>query len=335
MLRSFAALGKKYVYKMAIDEVKMEILKRVYILFALSLLPVSVSFGQVESFIFQGVDRQYRIHNEQAASEGTAPVVVHLHGLRNRERMEKGRETLDLIGWKPLEETAVKNGFVLVQPAAYWGQWNLFTGLDNTRLDNGEEFDDIGYVFGVVDKLIREGLADRKRIYVSGISDGATMLVRLLCHPDSPFAAAVHLVGSMPESYQQDCNPARPTPFMAIAGTTDRILFYDGRIYPYGRSLSIPELMEFWRLKHGCTGQAYELLPDRDPDDSSRVVSITWNGCTIDGAVKQLRVEGGGHAVPGFNPVPDSRRERWGGHNRDIESAVEVWKFVNKFTMSL
>lgn len=320
---------------MAVDKAKMKIIMKAYILLTLSLLPVSGCFGQIESFIFQGVDRKYRIHNDQAASDSVAPVVVHLHGLRYRKEVEKGRDTFDHIAWKPLEKAAVKNGFVLVQPAAYWGQWNLLPGLDNTKLVSGEEFDDIGYIFGVVDKLIRKGVADRNRIYVSGISDGATMIIRLLCHPDSPFAAAVHIVGTMPENYQPECRSARPIPLMAIAGTNDRILFYDGRIYPFGRSLSIPELMEFWRLKHGCTGQSYGLLPDRDQNDSSRVMSVTWTGCTLDGAVKLLRAEGGGHAVPSFKPVPESRRDRWGGHNRDIESAVEVWKFVNKFTLSL
>ena len=311
----------------------MAFIMRAYFLLALTLLPVSVSFGQVESFVFQGVDRQYRIHNDQAASDGAAPVVVHLHGLRYREEVEKARQKFDHIAWKPLEEVAVDNGFVLVQPAAYWGQWNLITGLNNTRLDSGEELDDVGYIFSVIEKLVREGVADRNRIYISGISDGATLIIRLLCHPDSPFAAAVHIVGTMPESYQPDCRSVRPTPLMAIAGTNDRILFYDGRIYPFGRSMSIPELMEFWRLKHSCTGQSYEQLPDREQDDNSRVLSVTWTGCTIDGAVKLLRAEGGGHAVPSFTPVPESRRDRWGGHNRDIESAVEVWKFVKKFTL--
>lgn len=312
----------------------MKIKMRAYLLLIVLLLVVNSSYGQVESFIHQGVDRQYRVHNVQAASKGAAPVVVHLHGLRYRDEVEKGRETFDHIAWKALEEVATENDFLLVQPAAYWGQWNLFSGLPNTKLNNGEEFDDIGYIFGVIDKLINEDLVDKNRIYVSGISDGATLIIRLLCHPDSPFAAAVHLVGSMPESYKRDCTPERLTPIMAIAGTTDRILAYDGKIYPYGRSLSIPELMEFWRLKHGCKGQTFQLLPDRDSDDNSRVMSVDWTGCAIDGAVKLLRVEGGGHAVPSFTPVPESRRDRWGGHNRDIESAAELWDFVRKFTMN-
>ncbi len=307
---------------------------RAYFLLILSLLTVTGCFAQVEPFIHQGIDRQYRIHNAEAASKGTAPVVVHLHGLRYREEVEKGRKTFDHIAWKPLEKVADKNGFVLVQPGAYWGRWNLFPELDHIRLDNGEEFDDIGYIFGVVDELINEGLADRNRIYVSGISDGATLIIRLLCHPDSPFAAAVHIVGSFSERYQANCETKNPTPFMAIAGTTDRILRYDGGISPFGRSLSIPEVMEFWRLKHGCSGQTYNLLPDRDPDDSSRVMSVTWTGCAIDSAVKLLRVEGGGHVVPSYTPVPVSRSERWGGHNRDIESAEEVWNFVNKFSLN-
>jgi poly(3-hydroxybutyrate) depolymerase len=44
-----------------------------------------------------------------------------------------------------------------------------------------------------------------------------------------------------------------------------------------------------------------------------------------------LRVEGGGHTRPSYDPVSDDWRERAGGHNRDIESAEEVWRFLSQF----
>ncbi len=298
------------------------------------LLPLTACAAKVESFIHQGIDRQYRIHNVKAASDGAAPIVIHLHGLRYVDEVKQGRKTFDHVAWKPMEKVAEDNGFVLVQPGAYWGRWNLFPGLDHTKLENGDDFDDDGYIFGVVDELIRKGVADKNRIYVSGISDGATLVIKLVCHTDSPFAAAVHLVGSLPDQYMADCKSAKPTPFMAIAGTTDRILPYDGRLSQYGRSLPIPELMEFWRLKHKCTGQSYDLLDDRDTEDQSRVLAVTWTGCSTDGAVKLLRAEGGGHVVPSYTSVPEGRVKRWGGHNRDIESAAEVWRFVSKFSLN-
>ena len=118
---------------------------------------------------------------------------------------------------------------------------------------------------------------------------------------------------------------------MVIAGTTDRILPYDGGLFPEGRDVSIPEIMEHWRIKHGCKEQKFEFLKDRDLEDNSRVQSITWTKCDREDTVKLLRIEGAGHAVPSFAPVSDAWSQRGGGHNRDIESAEEVWAFVKKF----
>jgi len=72
------------------------------------------------------------------------------------------------------------------------------------------------------------------------------------------------------------------------------------------------------------TLQAAELLENRAPDDASRVRLVTWTGCTREGAVKLLRAEGGGHAVPSFAPVSGGWRKHGGGHNRDTESAEEA-----------
>ena len=59
-----------------------------------------------------------------------------------------------------------------------------------------------------------------------------------------------------------------------------------------------------------------------------------WTGCAREGAVKLLRVEGGGHIPPSFEPVSDDWRERAGGHNRDIDSADEAWRFLSGFRTS-
>ena len=89
--------------------------------------------------------------------------------------------------------------------------------------------------------------------------------------------------------------------------------------------------MEHFRLLHGCTGQASDLLYDRDSGDDSRVLEVVWSGCAVENAVRLLRVEGGGHNAPSFEPLPDSWRDWAGTHNRDIESADEIWAFLRQF----
>lgn len=135
----------------------------------------------------------------------------------------------------------------------------------------------------------------------------------------------------MYQKHRDDCAARSPPPILVIAGTNDRILPYDGWILKTGREISIPETLAHFRLLHGCTGQEWQFLEDRAPSDNSRVREVTWTGCTRKGAVKPLRVEGGGHPRPSPDPVSKSWLERAGGHNQDIDSAEAIWKFLRQF----
>ena len=289
--------------------------------------------AEIYSLELQSINRLYRLHNTEITKTGPAPLVVSIHGYRGREQAIKDRSKLSAIVWDKLDEVALREGFVVANPAAHWGQWSLFRGLKNTKLEDGQDIDDVGFIFKMVDNLIEEGIADPERIYLTGFSDGAIMSYRLLCEPASPFAAAVPTAGTMSEKHSNHCASETPTPLMVIAGTNDLILPYDGWIYKAGREISIPETMEFWRLRHGCARQKTKLLDDVNKADNSRVRLVEWTECIQEGAVKLLRVEGGGHTSPSYDPVSENWLKKAGGHNQDIESADEVWKFFNVFRL--
>ena len=59
----------------------------------------------------------------------------------------------------------------------------------------------------------------------------------MLCLAETPFAAAAPMSGTMYYKHRDDCAALAPPPLMVIAGTTDRILPYDGWIFPGGREL--------------------------------------------------------------------------------------------------
>ena len=296
--------------------------------------PYAARAAEVRSVALQGIERHYWLHNAEAAAAAPVPVVVHLHGLRGEDEAIAGRSDYGEHEWSPLDSAASAEGFAVVYPTAYRGQWSMFDGLSRAALEDGTPIDDVGFIFAAVEQVADAGIADLDRVYLSGISDGAIMAYRLLCQPASPFAAAVPLVGTMAEAHRDACAAAYVPPIMVIAGTNDRILPYDGWLFPTGRELSVPETLEHWRRLHGCDGQDARFLDDREPADDSRVLEVTWTGCARDGAVKLLRVEGGGHSVPRFRPVSDEWRQRSGGHNQDIESAEEVWRFVSQFRRS-
>ena len=287
--------------------------------------------GETRSLGHQDVERLFLLHNAEAAAVSPAPLIVFLHGFRKKDEMLAAGTDLSSLDWGALNRVAKREGFVVAYPAARLGQWNLFDGLRNTALEDGRPQDDVGFIFAVIQRLIDEGLADPQRVYLSGFSDGAIMSYRLLCLAATPFAAAAPMGGTMYQKHRDHCAANAPPPLLVIAGTNDRILPYDGWIFRNGREVSIPETMEHFRLLHGCSGQEAELREDREPGDGSRVREIRWTGCAQEGVVVLLRVEGGGHTRPSYDPVSDDWRERAGGHNHDIESPEEVSRLLSLF----
>ena len=287
--------------------------------------------GEARTLEHQGIERHYYLHNIEATASAPVPLVVSLHGYRDTEQALTERNDLSQIAWGSLDRVASREGFIVAYPHAWLGHWSLFEGLPNMALDDGRTVDDVGLVARMIARLVDEGLADAERVYLTGFSDGAIMSYKLLCTAEMPFAAAAPGGGTMYQGHRDTCAATAPTALMVIAGTDDRILPYDGWLFPTGRELSIPETIEHFRLLHGCTGQGHRLLDDRNTGDGSRVLEVVWTGCGTPNAVKLLRVEGGGHNWPSLEPLPGAWRGWSGTHNRNIESAEEIWAFLRQF----
>jgi polyhydroxybutyrate depolymerase len=295
----------------------------------LVLMASSAVAGEDRSLSWQGIERQYRLHNQQPDA---APAVVYLHHRHSEAGAIEARANLSLLAWNRLDAVSRAEGFVTVTPAAIKGFWNHTPGLgDLVEHPEIGEVDDVGFVFALVDHLIAAGIAEPERVYVTGISNGAILSYRLLCTEGNPFAAAVPVVGNMPDYLLTSCADIPPTPVMLIAGTKDRIVPYDGWIYRHGRYISVPEVMEFWRQRQGCKEQRWKLFEDSVLEDNSRPVRVWWTGCDRDFAVELIRVEGGGHTTPSPKPVSEDWLKRAGGHNQDIDAAVLAWRFMQRF----
>ena len=287
--------------------------------------------GRARTLEHQGVARHFYLHNAESAAAAPVPLVVSLHGYRGTDQALAERDELSQIAWEPLSRVADRERFIVAYPHAWLGRWSSSEGLENITLEDGRTVDDVGFVFGMIERLVDEGLVDPERVYLTGFSDGAIMSYKLPCTAEAPFAAAAPAAGTMYQKHRDTCAATVPIPLLAIAGTNDRSVPYDGWLFPTGREISIPETMEHFRLLHACTGQKTDLLYDRDAEDNSRVREVVWTGCGTPNAVKLLRVEGGGHNWPSLEPIPAAWRGWSGTHNRDIESAEEIWAFLRQF----
>ena len=195
--------------------------------------------------------------------------------------------------------------------------------------------DDFGFLSKLIDALIEAKLADPKRVYVSGTSQGGFMTYSLTCGLSEKIAAAAALIASMTDAQIELCKPARAVPLMVIGGTNDRIVPYDGWLTSDDRLTSVPETLEFWRRKHGCKAQKAAMLPARkqSADNRTRTVLVEWLGCKADGGLRLYRVKGGGHTLPSVDPISEDALKGFGARNGDIETSEEVWTFVKRWSL--
>ena len=275
----------------------------------------------------QGIKRHALIVNAGDEKQAARPLLVILHGRRDANEANRTSPDLDAL--------AAREGFVLAYPAAINGKWNYVGEAKGHSTVGGVIADDLGFLTKLIDGLEAAKLADPKRIYVSGASQGGFMAYSLICALPNKFAAAAALIASMTEAQITLCKPARPVPLMVIAGTNDNNVRYDGWLTLDDRLTSVPETLEFWRRQHGCTGQKATMLPKQatNPDDRSRTLLVEWSGCKSEGGLRLYRVQGGGHNLPSTKPQPEEERKRFGLRNGDFETSEEVWRFFKPWTL--
>ena len=140
------------------------------------------------------------------------PVVLALHGATMIAKfMELGTG---------LSKTADDNGFIVVYPngTGFIQTWNAgsFPGDINKA-------DDIKYLGKVLDDVEAVCNVDTKRVYATGLSNGAMMCYRLASEMSERIACIAPVAGTMAiEKYE----PKRPVPVMHFHGTKDLLVPY-------------------------------------------------------------------------------------------------------------
>ncbi len=260
-----------------------------------------------------GQRRTYILATPQAS--GPLPTLIFLHG--------KGSSALR-ARYMGFEQLGEREHFVTVLPDGLGGEWNVFppgfrdrSGLFTNGADNT-------FIKQLVADLVRRGVADPNRIYLSGISNGGVMALRLACDTPELFAAVGVFLASMPDYAGQDCHPTKPIAFMMVNGTADPIMPYDGGSTAAGLKVwGTERTLTFFRKLNGCT-----MAPKRsevrqsDYGGAPPIVVDRWAGCS--GApIVLYSVVGGGHRPPG-GP----------GTGGGFGTAQTLWDFFHGKTMA-
>lgn len=254
--------------------------------------------NKTETIQHEGVERIYHIYfPKNFNKKKSAPMVLALHGGGGM-----GSKFEEQVSGGTLTAAAEERGVVLVFPEGIKKRWNA----GRPEVFNGKKmYDDFGFISNLIDKMIRTYNIDEKRVYVTGISNGGFMSVRLALDLSQKIAAVAPVTAQISKA-NKDKHPDFPISIMIINGTADRLVPYKGghvRPFRFGRSkgiiLSTQKTIKMFSYFNKCNkGAELQILADKVPDDGTKVEIVKYSECEDKSEVVLVKVIGGGHTWP-------------------------------------
>ncbi|WP_245974824.1 alpha/beta hydrolase family esterase [Corynebacterium alimapuense] len=254
--------------------------------------PEKHSFERV-TLRHRGRNRTFNVITPKDLPENPG-VLFYFHG-----SLQTGNVARNFTG-HTFDDMAARAGIVLVYPDGVDRHFNDSRRLlhEKTR-DLG--IDDVGFTREMISWLIEQRSIDSTRVFACGYSNGGQMVIRLLHDAPGMLAGAATFAATMPtpDNLAPEIGDADvATPYLAIHGTGDHIVKYEGgeagldRAHSRGLLVSAMDSAEYFA---NCNGLSQA---DHTVDDSQEGVTVdTW---AQEGkpSVQLWSIEGMGHVVP-------------------------------------
>ncbi len=262
------------------------------------------------SLVSSGITRRYLLHVPPSHdSSKPAPLVISLHPAASWPAAE-----MRISGWNRLAD---QHDFLGVYPAGRDFPQVWPTGPRSAETD-------VRFISDLIDKLQSDYKIDSSRIYVDGISNGGGMAFAVSCRLASRIAAvgAVAAAESLPFTW---CGNASPVPMIHFHGTADHFAPYNGgmsgdpvnpRPFP-----AIRAWVADWAKRNHCATEA------KEERVTASVRRLSYSGCVANADVMLYTVEGGGHAWPGEDDLPEIFV---GPTTHEIHATELLWDFYTK-----
>lgn len=272
-------------------------------------IPVGQSSQNIE---WAGASRTFNLYRPQGLN-GAAPLVVMLHG-----GFGDGAQAERAYHW---DTEADKGHFLVVYPDGLGRAWNAGSCCGNPSATN---LDDVGFITAMIGAIEQQTPIDPARVYVTGMSNGAMIALRLACETDI-FAAIAPVAGTT----MTDCSRARPTSVLQIHGTADASVPYNGGPgkssktdgTPRVNGPPVPSVTAAWRAIDGCQA----------PTSTTAGPVTTETAACPDGRTVQLiSVADVGHQWPGGVRGPILERLGLPEPSTALDATDTIWEFFTQ-----
>jgi polyhydroxybutyrate depolymerase len=192
-----------------------------------------------------GRTRRYTVH-VPSSLDPNVPValVLDFHGNGSSASQEAAGS-----GWA---QKADAESFITAYPEGVGRGWNVGNCCGEALAGN---VDDVGFARAIVAAIASAACVDPKRVYATGISNGAGLAHRLACEAADVFAA---IAAASADLVTDPCTPARPIAELSVRGVRDTLVAYEGGNtgstgwYSPGAKMTL----ELWKGIDQCTGAA-------------------------------------------------------------------------------
>jgi polyhydroxybutyrate depolymerase len=269
--------------------------------------------------------RSYLVHvPPKLDPKKPTPVVLAFHG--------GGSNAEQMVRFCGLNEKADREGFLVVYPSGTGRFEKMLTwnGGNCCGYAQWNKVDDVAFTRALLDDLAKVVNVDSKRIFATGMSNGAIMCYRLASDLSDRIAAVAPVSGPMGT---EKCNPKRPVSVMHFHGTDDQYAPFKGgkgaKSLTQTEFYSVEHSVRAWIKANGCPETPVVTDSPNRADDGMTVQRKTY-GPGKDGAeVVLVEIKGGGHTWPGRDPLV----RFLGKSTKNVSANDLMWEFLKRHPM--
>ncbi|HEY2395702.1 MAG TPA: PHB depolymerase family esterase [Rudaea sp.] len=239
----------------------------------------------------RGTPRTYALYVPASAGDKPAALIIALHG-----GLGQGRSMATLSGFSQLAD---REGFLVAYPDGLRRHWRDGRTMPGGVVD--EEVDDVAFIAALLDDAARLHAIDTRRIYATGMSNGAIFSHYLALKLGDRIAAIAPVAGGIATEAAADFHPAAAVSVLMINGRDDPLVPYGGGAVAktHGSIVPTERATQLWldaddlhgepRVRNVATHKAGDCVEQWK----------TWSGGRNGSAVSLVSLAGGGHTWPG------------------------------------